>query len=130
MNLDTPIDFFVLFIVIIKIFFILTAIGNVILTHVVKKNATATDKASADKAAAAATAAKAANLLYWKERTEFIFIICMAILLIYYFKPGTSKPMNRETGLLFFLFGWILIITAKWNIFFTQAKWYSNISGA
>jgi hypothetical protein len=128
MNLDTPIDFFVLFIVIIKIFFILTAIGNVILTHVVKKNATAAT--AADKASAAATAAKAANLLYWKERTEFIFIICMAILLIYYFKPGTSKPMNRETGLLFFLFGWILIITAKWNIFFTQAKWYSNISGA
>ena len=130
MNLDTPIDFFVLFIVIIKIFFILTAIGNVILTHVVKKNATATAANAADKAAAAATAAKAANLLYWKERTEFIFIICMAILLIYYFKPGTSKPLNRETGLLFFLFGWILIITAKWNIFFTQAKWYSNISGA
>ena len=130
MNLDTPIDFFVLFIVIIKIFFILTAIGNVILTHVVKKNATATAANAADKASAAATAAKAANLLYWKERTEFIFIICMAILLIYYFKPGTSKPLNRETGLLFFLFGWILIITAKWNIFFTQAKWYSNISGA
>ena len=130
MNLDTPIDFFVLFIVIIKIFFILTAIGNVILTHVVKKNATATAANAADKAAAAATAAKAANLLYWKERTEFIFIICMAILLIYYFKPGTSKPLNRETGLLFFLFGWILIITAKWDIFFTQAKWYSNISGA
>jgi hypothetical protein len=132
MNLDTPIDFFVLFIVIIKIFFILTAIGNVILTHVVKKNATAANATAtaADKASAAATAAKAANLLYWKERTEFIFTICMAILLIYYFKPGTSKPMNRETGLLFFLFGWILIITAKWNIFFTQAKWYSNISGA
>ena len=129
MNLDTPIDFFVLFIVIIKIFFILTAIGNVILTHVVKKNA-ASATTAADKAAAAAEAAKAANLLYWKERTEFIFTICMAILLIYYFKPGTSKPLNRETGLLFFLFGWILIITAKWNIFFTQAKWYSNISGA
>jgi hypothetical protein len=129
MNLDTPIDFFVLFIVIIKIFFIFTAIGNVILTHVVKKNA-ATATTAADKTAAAATAAKAANLLYWKERTEFIFIICMAILLIYDFKPGTSKPLNRETGLLFFLFGWILIITAKWNLFFTQAKWYSNISGA
>jgi hypothetical protein len=119
----------VLFIVIIKIFFILTAVGNVILTHIVKKNA-ATATTAADKAAATAQATKAANLLYWKERTEFIFIICMAILLIYYFKPGTSKPLNRETGLLFFLFGWILIITAKWNIFFTQAKWYSNISGA
>jgi len=119
MNLDTPIDFFVLFIVIIKIIFILTAIGNVVLTHVVKKN---TD----DKAAAT----RAANLAYWKERTEFIFVICMAVLLIYYFKPGNTRPLNSETSLLFFLFGWILIITAKWNVFFTQAKWYSSISGS
>ena len=124
MNLDTPIDFFVLFIVIIKIIFILTAIGNVIFTHIVKKNA-ATATSAADKAAAA----RAANLAYWKERTEFIFIICMAVLLIYYFKPGTTRQLNSETSLLFFLFGWILIITAKWNVFFTQAKWYSSISG-
>ena len=125
MNLDTPIDFFVLFIVIIKIIFILTAIGNVIFTHIVKKNA-ATATSAADKASAAAGAA---NLAYWKERTEFIFIICMAVLLIYYFKPGTTRQLNSETSLLFFLFGWILIITAKWNVFFTQAKWYSSISG-
>jgi hypothetical protein len=125
MNLDTPIDFFVLFIVIIKIIFILTAIGNVIFTHIVKKNA-ATATSASDKAAAAA---RAANLAYWKERTEFIFIICMAVLLIYYFKPGTTRQLNSETSLLFFLFGWILIITAKWNVFFTQAKWYSSISG-
>jgi hypothetical protein len=122
MNLDTPIDFFVLFIVIIKILFILTAIGNVILTHAVKKNA------DSSSAASKAAAAKAANFAYWKERTEFIFVICMAVLLIYYFKPGSTKPLNSETSLLFFLFGWILIITAKWNIFFTQAKWYGNIS--
>ena len=125
MNLDTPIDFFVLFIVIIKIIFILTAIGNVIFTHIVKKNA-ATATSAADKASAAA---RAANLAYWKERTEVIFIICMAVLLIYYFKPGTTRQLNSETSLLFFLFGWILIITAKWNVFFTQAKWYSSISG-
>ncbi len=125
MNLDTPIDFFVLFIVIIKIVFILTAIGNVIFTHIVKKNAaSATDAASARVAAT-----RAANLAYWKERTEFIFVICMAVLLIYYFKPGNTRPLNSETSLLFFLFGWILIITAKWNVFFTQAKWYSSISG-
>ena len=132
MDLDTPIDFFVLFIVIIKILFILTAIGNVVLTHVVKKNAAISSSATsaADKAAAAAEATRAANLAYWKERTEFIFVICMAVLLIYYFKPGTTKQINRETGLLFFMFGWILIITAKWNVFFTQAKWYSNISGS
>ena len=87
---------------------------------------TATATSAADKASAAA---RAANLAYWKERTEFIFIICMAVLLIYYFKPGTTRQLNSETSLLFFLFGWILIITAKWNVFFTQAKWYSSISG-
>ena len=70
------------------------------------------------------------KLVYWKERTEFIFVICMSLLLIYYFRPGHMKPIDSETSLLFFLFGWILIITAKWSDFFTSAKWYSNISGA
>ena len=27
---------------------------------------------------------------------------------------------------LFFLFGWILLITAKWDLFFTEAKWLSS----
>jgi hypothetical protein len=70
------------------------------------------------------------KLVYWKERTEFIFVICMSLLLIYYFRPGHMKPIDSETSLLFFLFGWILIITAKWSNFFASAKWYSNISGA
>ena len=68
--------------------------------------------------------------LFWRERTEFIFVVCMSLLLIYYFRPGHMKPIDSETSLLFFLFGWILIITAKWSDFFASAKWYSNISGS
>ena len=70
------------------------------------------------------------KLVYWKERSEFVFVICMALLLIYYFRPGHMKPIERETSLMFFLFGWILIITAKWGDFFSSAKWYRNISSS
>jgi hypothetical protein len=52
----------------------------------------------------------------------------MAILLIYYFNPRFSKkPINEETSFLFFLFGWILILTAKWGLFITEAPWYKQI---
>lgn len=120
MKFESPLDIFILFIIFIKIVFILSAIGHVILTHLsAKKVNTTTTNDVID-----------AKLLYWKERTEFIFTICMSILLIYYFKPGNSKPLTSETSLLFYLFGWILIITAKWSTFITGAKWYKGISSA
>ena len=114
MDLKSDINFFVFFIIFIKIVFILTAIGHIILTHVSKKTDTTNSIDS--------------KLMWWKERTEFIFIISMSMLLIYYFRPGHLKHINNETAVLFFLFGWILIITAKWNDFITGAKWYSAIS--
>lgn len=116
MKLESPINIFVMFIIFIKIVFILTAIGHVILSHM-SKNGEKNEK-------------RDSKLLYWKERTEFIFVICMSLLLIYYFRPGHVKPIDTETGLLFFLFGWILIITAKWGDFFSSAKWYRNISSS
>jgi len=122
MKFEKPVDMFVLFIILIKIVFILSSIGHVILSHMSKKNEKNGKEAKKEK--------EDAKLVYWKERTEFIFVICMSLLLIYYFRPGHMKPIDSETSLLFFLFGWILIITAKWSNFFASAKWYSNISGA
>jgi hypothetical protein len=114
LNLNTGFDFYILFIIIIKIVFIIAAIGHIILSH------TNTKFSKYD-----------ANLVYWKERTEFVFVITMAILLIYYFNPRFhSKPISKETKLLFFLFGWVLLITAKWNIFITESPWYERISSA
>jgi hypothetical protein len=106
--------FFILFIIFIKIVFFVASFGHVISLH----TDTALDKYDE-------------KFVYWKERTEFIFVITMALLLIYYFHPRfLSKPMSRETKLLFFLFGWVLLITAKWNIFIKEAPWYEKIASA
>ena len=69
------------------------------------------------------------NLLYWKERTEFIFMILMSILLILHFNPHIANKIhiNAETSLLFYMFGIILIISAKWELFFYESKWYQII---
>lgn len=112
LKFETSLDFFIFFIILIKIVFIISAIGHLILSHSTNAKAEKIDP----------------KLLYWKERTEFIFIISMSILLIYHFHPRLSKkPISEETALLFFLFGWILIITAKWGLFFKEAHWYKRI---
>ena len=124
MKIESSIDMFVLFIIFIKVVFVLTAIGHVILTHMpAKKDANGSNDKDAKE--------KDAKLVYWKERTEFVFVLTMAILLIYHFHPRYhSKPMSGETKLLFFLFGWVLLITAKWNIFIKEAPWYEKIASA
>ena len=111
-KLEKSIDYLIFFIILIKIVFILSAIGHIYFSHSTRADAKNID----DK------------LLYFKERTEFIFIISMSILLIYHFNPRFSKkPINEETSLLFFLFGWVLIITSKWSLFITEAPWYKQI---
>jgi hypothetical protein len=112
LKFETWLDIFIYFIIIVKLIFIVSAIGHLILSHSVNEKAKTIDP----------------KLVYWKERTEFIFIISMSILLIYHFNPRlTPKPINHETSLLFFLFGCILIFTAKWNLFITESKWYQLI---
>lgn len=114
-KLETSLDYFVFFIILIKIVFVISAVGHLILSHSTNVNAEKIDP----------------KLIYWKERTEFIFIISMAILLVYHFNPRFSKkPISEETSLLFFLFGWILIFTAKWSLFIHEAFWYKNIVSA
>ncbi len=68
------------------------------------------------------------EILYWKGRFEFIFVFLMSFLLIYLFNP--RKPnvvLDYETKLLLFLFGFILLITAKWSVFFNEAKWFTYV---
>ena len=110
MNFETKLDFFLFFIILIKIVFILSAVGHLVLSHSASNKAKKIDT----------------EFVYWKERTEFIFFASMAVLLIYHFKPGKNKPISEETSILFFLFGWILLITAKWNLFFKEAPWYKQ----
>jgi hypothetical protein len=114
MNLkfETWFDYLIFFIIIIKIIFVISAAGYIILSHTTGPTAEKLDP----------------KLLYWKERTEFIFTICMALLLIYHFNPRFSKkPITEDTAILFFLFGCILIFTAKWTLFIQEAPWYKLI---
>jgi hypothetical protein len=65
------IDYFLFFIFFIKIIFVGSAVGHLILSHLHNDRAQRIDP----------------TFVYWKERTEFIFIVSMAILLIYQFHP-------------------------------------------
>ena len=69
------------------------------------------------------------NLTYYKKRIEFIFIICMVILIIFIFSPRHNRMiyLTKEMTILFYLFGFILLITADWDLFITNAKWYNDI---
>ncbi len=65
------------------------------------------------------------NILYWKERFEFVFVLLMSILLIYLFNPRRDRGtlIDGETKILLYLFGFVLLITANWGDFFHETKW-------
>lgn len=69
------------------------------------------------------------KIVFWKERIEFVFVILMAILLMYIFNPRIphTNLLNFEVKLLFYLFGIILLITAEWKIFFHESKWFKYL---
>lgn len=69
------------------------------------------------------------KILYWKERFEFIFITLMSILLIYLFNPRHDRSIliDHETKILLYLFGFVLLITADWDVFIREAPWFSTL---
>lgn len=114
MKFDSTLDLFIVFIIFIKLVFVFSAIGHLVLTHL---PSSITNKISVSDV----------KLIYWKERTEFIFIVSMSLLLIYHFRPGHLKPISTESMMLFFLFGCVLIVTAKWELFFKETLWYKTL---
>lgn len=99
-------NIYVTFIFLIKVGFILMALLHIYLKFKGK------EQSDLDK-----------KILYWKERFEFIFIALMSILLIYLFNPRVDRNtlIDKETKLLLFLFGFILLITAKWDVFIKES---------
>jgi len=69
------------------------------------------------------------TVLYWKDRLEFTFVFLMSLLLIYLFNPRYNRlnMIDNEAKILLFLFGFILILTAKWSVFFEESKWFSTV---
>lgn len=98
-------NMYVIFIILIKVGFILLSLINVYLKIKGKEHTEIYN-----------------NILFWKERLEFIFTFLMSILLIYTFGPWCVQPIkiDKETQILFYLFGFVLIVTANWEIFIKQ----------
>jgi hypothetical protein len=102
-------DMYVTFIFIVKIVFFILAVAHIYLTVKGKDNTELDNK-----------------IIFWKERIEFVFIVLMSILLMYTFFPRRQIPIpiDYEMRILFYLFGFILILTAKWDIFFKESPIY------
>lgn len=100
-------NLYVTLIILIKIGFIILAISHLYL-KIKKQEHSETDK----------------KILFWKERFEFMFIALMAVLLIYLFNPRTDNMsmIDYETKILLYLFGFILLITAKWSDFIHESN--------
>jgi hypothetical protein len=100
------------FIIFIKVCFIILAISHLYLklTH---KDGSKMDK----------------TIVFWKERVEFVFVILMAVLLIYLFSPRNDRNLliTYETKILLYLFGFILLITADWKVFFHESPFFKML---
>jgi cytochrome bd-type quinol oxidase subunit 2 len=103
-------DIYKSIIILVKIIFILLTIVHFILQY--KKN----DKLDT-------------KVVYWKERAEFVFIILMSCLLIYLFNPRKNRihMIDKETMILLYLFGFILILTANWGLLFKEPTIFKQI---
>lgn len=69
------------------------------------------------------------KIVYWKERVEFVFEILMALLLIYLFNPRHDHNVliDKHVKVLLYLFGFILLLTAKWGNFFKESIWFEDL---
>lgn len=104
LELEYIIEVIVYIIIVIKILFLLTSIGHLILSHTRHQNKKIIE---ADK-----------KFLGWKSKIEFIFTILMSCLLIFIFTPWYDNTpfMTTEMKFLFYLFGFILILSADWSV--------------
>jgi len=112
MKLVSFLDFFIVFIILIKICFLLSALGNAIASR-------------SDNVKVQLLQPK---FKWLKERTEFIFVSCMSLLLIIYFRPGSNLQVHGESRILFFVFGIILMLTANWKLFIKESYWFTILS--
>ena len=102
---------YVILIIVVKVVFIILAVSHLFL-KIKGKADSETDK----------------KIVYWKERVEFVFIFLMSLMLIYLFNPRSNRDakLDFETKILLYLFGFILLITAKWGIFFKESHFFKN----
>ena len=103
--MKNSLDYYIGFIFIVKILYAITAAIAFYLSYTKNEGAVYEDT------------------LYWRDRFEFIFVACMSTLIIFLFNPRSKKPIefDFETKLLFFIYGWIVLIKANWQVFFGES---------
>ena len=104
-------EFYILFIIGLKIIFFL-----LLITHLYLKNKTKWSEVDE-------------KLLYWKERVEFLFITCMAMLMLYIFNPRSANTIfiTNEIKILLFAFALLILMTENWEKFFNENKLIVNL---
>ena len=105
-NITPLYNSFIIFIYVLKITFVILSLTKIYLIKKDPKNK------------------RIDTIIYWKDRVEFVFVICMALLLIYIFLPSSTsyRKIDKHTQLLFGLFGILLLFTAKWEIFVSESR--------
>jgi hypothetical protein len=103
-------DFFIAYIILNKLLFVFFGVWHFV---IVRENVGETELSY--------------KLNIWKEYFEFMFVISMALLTLYLFNPilEVRPAINFETRVLLFIFGWIVLLNCKWELFFEQSKWFT-----
>ena len=103
--------YYILFILVLKIIFLL-----LLITHLYLKNKSKWNEVDE-------------KILYWKERVEFLFITCMAMLMLYIFNPrsGNTILITNEIKIMLFAFALLILITENWEKFFNENKLIVNL---
>ena len=118
-ELEGIIEVIVYFIIFVKFLFLLTAVGHVLLSHSRQKNAQIMEYDE--------------KIVGWKSKFEFTFVILMSCLLIFIFTPWANNYdiyMTSKIRLLFYLLGFILIITADWGLVMPKTSLRSVIDAS
>jgi hypothetical protein len=124
MRFKTWYDFFIIFTILIKIVYVILsamAIYSRMMNHNKYKKYNKEEIQKRDEFEQ--------KIKYWKDRVEFIFIANMAFILTYLFYPGKEKQrpaIDGEARFLLFTYGCLILLTAKWGIFFTESKWFRD----
>jgi hypothetical protein len=112
-------DNYILFIIFIKILFIIFAVVTFLLKTKMKYS-----KNNDKKIISIYN-----NLSLCKETLEFLYIISTALVCIIVFYPFYKDRViiDKNTRLLLFLYGFIILITANWNILTQLPSWFIDM---
>lgn len=118
MTIEKILTVFIYIILLIKIVIIIATLGHILISHFF--NTIYTYQLLDLK------------LTFWEKKSEFVYNILMSILLIFIFNPwqNEKKYISNEISFLLYMFGFILIITSDWGLFFKESKLFQQITDA